>query len=377
MHLRGLAVTAVKFGISFTRRTLNQANALVNVYADGTVMVSTGATEMGQGVHTRVRQLVADDLGVSYDDVIVATTSTEKNNNTSPTAASCGTDLNGAAALDATGRIRTRLAERAAQLLSDAPRGIPASPEHIHFVKGVVFDDRLPERKLTFRQLVQQAYLERISLGERGFYATPGVDFNPETGQGTPFLYFTNGAAVAEVMVDRFTGETTIPRVDLLMDIGIPINPGIDYGQIVGGFIQGTGWVTTEELKYGTDGVLLSHSPTTYKIPNVSDVPPDFRVSLLNNPDNDVSLKRSKAVGEPPFLLGLSVWVAIKNAIGCLAPTERIPLSLPATPEVTLTAMHRIMDRRTTNCNLDGKGSNDGAVPGDLTSVAPDRHPKC
>jgi xanthine dehydrogenase large subunit len=196
--------------------------------------------------------------------------------------------------------------------------------------------------------LVKQAYFERVSLGERGFYATPGVDLNRETGKGTPFLYFTNGAAVAEVCIDRFTGELSVPRVDLLMDIGIPINPGIDRGQILGGFIQGMGWCTTEELKYDNQGVLLSHSPTTYKIPNISDLPPDFRLELFNNPDNVVSLKRSKAVGEPPLLLGLSVWCAVKDALASAANLygikEQVPLSLPATNEeilLRLTAISR------------------------------------
>ncbi|MCE9526102.1 MAG: molybdopterin-dependent oxidoreductase, partial [Planctomycetales bacterium] len=255
--LRGLAMTGVKFGISFTNRKLNQANALVNVYLDGTVMVSTGGTEMGQGVNTRVRQLVADDLGVDYDSVIVAATSTEKNNNTSPTAASSGTDLNGAAALDATGRIKDRLSRLAATLLAESADGLAPEPTAMCFAEGRVFDGRRPERSIAWRELIARAYIERISLGERGFYATPGVDFNRETGKGHPFLYYTNGAAAAEVRIDRFTGEMKVTRVDLLMDIGMSINPGIDRGQVIGGFIQGMGWVTTEELKYNERGELL------------------------------------------------------------------------------------------------------------------------
>ena len=306
-QLRGLSMTAVKFGISFTRRTLNQANALVNIYTDGTVMVSTGATEMGQGVNTRVRQLVADELGISYDRVIVTATSTDKNNNTSPTAASSGTDLNGAAAVDACARLRSRLGELAARMLSDLSSGLHPEPQCIIFQNNYAFDSRAPQHRITFRALVCQAYVERMNLGERGFYATPGVDFNRETGTGHPFLYYTNGVACAEVLIDRFTGEMRVPRVDLLMDIGQSINPGIDRGQITGGFIQGMGWVTTEELKYSPAGELWSHSPTTYKIPNISDVPEIFNISTLHNPDNTVSLRRSKAVGEPPLLLGVCV----------------------------------------------------------------------
>jgi xanthine dehydrogenase large subunit len=196
-------------------------------------------------------------------------------------------------------------------------------------------DRRNPARRIAWRELVSRAYIERVNLGERGFYATPGVDFNRETGQGHPFLYFTNGAAVAEVRIDRLTGELTVERVDLLMDIGVPINPGIDRGQIVGGFIQGMGWATTEQLKYDDQGRLLSHSPTTYKIPNISDLPDDFRVDLFPNAENEVSLLQSKAVGEPPLMLGLAVWAAVKNALGYASPGVPL-LDLPATGEEIL-----------------------------------------
>lgn len=341
-HLRGLATTAVKFGISFTRRTLNQANALVNIYLDGTVLVSTGGTEMGQGVNTRVRQLVADELGVTYDAVLVGATATDKNNNTSPTAASSGTDLNGAAAVDACQRIRERLTQVASRMLADRVNGIMPAIEHVHFESDEVFDERRPEHRLPFQKICCQAYEERVSLGERGFYATPGVDFNRESGKGHPFLYFTNGVACSEVLIDRFTGEMKVSRVDLFMDIGESINPGIDRGQVIGGFIQGMGWVTTEELKYHAKGDLLSYSPTTYKIPNVSDLPEVFNVVMIDNPNNDVSIKRSKAVGEPPLLLGLSVWAAVKNALNSQAPAnEFVTLRLPATAEEILLTLTR------------------------------------
>jgi xanthine dehydrogenase large subunit len=339
-HVRGLSLTPVKFGISFTKKTMNQANALVNIYTDGTVLVSSGATEMGQGVHTRVRQIVADELGVSYEQVIVGATSTDKNNNTSPTAASSGTDLNGAAAADACGRLRSRLAEfLATHVFADPGAGLSPSPESVRFADGFVWDERTPDNRMTFAQAVCRAYLERVNLGERGFYATPGVDFNRDTGKGRPFLYFTNGAACSEVLIDRFTGEMKVTRVDLLMDAGIPLNPGIDRGQITGGFIQGMGWVTTEELCYGPGGELLSHSPTTYKIPNIADVPEVFNIEFLDNPDSAVSLRRSKALGEPPLLLGVSVWAAAKNALSYLSGAESPKLSLPATGERLLMLM--------------------------------------
>jgi xanthine dehydrogenase large subunit len=334
--LRGLAMTMVKFGISFTNRTLNQANALVNVYLDGTVLVSSGATEMGQGVNTRLRQLVADELGIEYDWVFVGTTSTDKNNNTSATAASASTDLNGAAAIDACGRIKRRLAEFAAPLLSAMPGGGATSPDDVRFGENAVFDNRDPRRRIAWPALVRKAYFERVNMGERGFYATPGIDFNRETGRGHPFLYYTNGAAVAEVRIDRLTGELAVERVDLLIDAGVPINPGIDRGQIVGGFVQGMGWVTTEELKYDAGGRLLSHSPTTYKIPGVRDLPRVFKVDLFPNADNAVSLKRSKAVGEPPLLLGISVWAAVKNALSYVSGAAPPELNLPATGEEIL-----------------------------------------
>jgi xanthine dehydrogenase large subunit len=356
--LRGLAMTMVKFGISFTNRTLNQANALVNVYLDGTVLVSSGATEMGQGVNTRLRQLVADELGIDYDSVFVGVTSTDKNNNTSATAASASTDLNGAAAVDGCSRLKRRLAEFAAALFSENRRGpspfsesaekkgtVPLSAggsrsatlaDDVRFADGVVFDYRDPQRRIAWRDLVRKAYLERINLGERGFYSTPGIDFNRDTGRGHPFLYFTNGAAVAEVRIDRLTGELTVERADLLIDAGVPINPGIDRGQIVGGFVQGMGWVTTEELKYDAEGRLLSHSPTTYKIPGVRDLPQVFNVDFLPNSENVVSLKRSKAVGEPPLLLGISVWAAVKNALTYIAGPTPPELNLPATGEEIL-----------------------------------------
>jgi xanthine dehydrogenase large subunit len=336
LFLRGLSMVPVKFGISFTTKFLNQANALVNVYTDGTVQVSTGGTEMGQGLNTKIRQLVADEFGIAYQNVIVMPTSTEKNNNTSPTAASAGTDLNGAAAVNACRIIRKRLGEFAADVFADSESGLIPSPTHIVFENGHVRDSRQPTSGISFGELTSRARMERIDLGARGFYKTPGVDFNRETGRGNPFLYFTQGAAVAEVKIDRFTGELSVPRVDVLMDIGKSINPGVDMGQITGGFIQGMGWATAECLVYDEAGKLLSHSPTTYKIPAITDVPIDFRCEMFPNEDNLHCIRRSKAVGEPPLLLGVAAWTAVKNALS-FADLQADPnLTLPATGEEIL-----------------------------------------
>jgi xanthine dehydrogenase large subunit len=306
-HLRGLAMTAVKFGISFNTKFLNQANALVNVYLDGSVQVSTGATEMGQGVNTKIRQLVADELRVPLERVVVMVTSTEKNNNTSASAASSAADLNGSAAVDACRRIRARLDEV----------------------------QRNHGGSLTWEQLVQIAYRERVSLGERGFYATPRLDWDWTSGRGTPFLYFTMGTSCSEVLIDRFTGELKVDRCDVLMDIGRSINPGVDRGQLVGAFIQGMGWVTTEELRYSATGELLSHSPTTYKIPNVNDLPPQFSMNWIDV-ENPVNVGGSKAVGEPPLLMAISVWCAAKHALGFASNGDIAKLRLPATNEEIL-----------------------------------------
>jgi xanthine dehydrogenase large subunit len=335
-HVRGLAMTGVKFGISFTTSFLNQGNALVNIFTDGTVQVSTGATEMGQGVNVKIRQLVADEFAIDVSHVVLMPTSTEKNNNTSPTAASAGTDLNGAAAVKACRAIKRRLRRFAAARLADAKAGLGASAMHVQFRDGHVYDSRRPEQRITFGELCAAARRDRVDLGARGFYATPGVDFNRETGQGTPFFYYTQGAAVAEVLVDRFTGDLRVPRVDLLIDIGRSINPGVDRGQVIGGFIQGMGWVTTEALIYDAKGDLLSHSPTTYKIPAITDVPEVFNVATFDNNDNVRNVYRSKAVGEPPLMLSIAVWAAAKNALAHVGPTAAAELRLPATGEEML-----------------------------------------
>lgn len=334
-YAKGLALTPVKFGISFTRRTLNQANALVNIFLDGTVQVSTGGTEMGQGLSTKIRRVVADALGLPAEAVRVMPTSTEKNNNTSPTAASASTDLNGTAALNACTTLRARLADVAARRLARPDEGLSPSPDHIAFEGGKARDSRRRDLGLDFAELVRLAYEERVDLGARGFYATPGVDFNRETGRGNPFHYFTNGAAVSEVLVDRLAGAVKTTRVDILIDLGRSIHPAIDRGQTVGGFVQGLGWALTEDLRHSDEGVLLTCSPSNYKIPGVRDVPRDFRVEFLDA-ENPRNLLGSKAVGEPPFVLGISVWAAVKDALRSVAPGRGIGLKLPATGEEVL-----------------------------------------
>ncbi len=343
-QLKGLAFTPVKFGIAFNTKFLNQANAMINIYLDGTVQVSTGATEMGQGVNTKIQQLVADELGVDISSVRLMITSTEKNNNTSASAASSSADLNGKAAVDAAARIRERLIPIAARMLAGPESRIEPTASDIEFGDGEVWDKGSPTRRVSFRELIQNAYRERVNLGERGFYATPIIHFDWNTGSGHPFLYFTNGAAISEVLIDRFTGMLRITRADLLMDIGRMINPGIDRGQVTGAFVQGFGWCTTEELCYTDKGELTTHSPTTYKIPNIQDLPDVLNVDFLDN-DNTINIRGSKAVGEPPLLLGISVWAAIKHALSFVSGDHVPGLHLPATNQEIVMQMAK-MGRR-------------------------------
>ena len=352
---RGLSATAVKFGISFTTRFLNQGNALVNLHLDGTIQVSTGATEMGQGVYIKIAQIVADCFSIPVEDVRVMPTSTEKNPNTSATAASSGCDINGQAALNASLVIRERLAKVAKAMLERPKewRGKPAAGagtapeidvsevqgwEDITFQEGYAFDSKNSAEKISFKDLLLEAYLNRQSLTHQGFFKYPGIFYNKETGQGKPFFYYTNGVAVSEVSIDRFTGELKVLRSDILMDLGRPINHGIDVGQVTGAFVQGMGWVTTENLFYNDKGLLLSHSPSTYKIPSVHDIPRTFNCRLIDNGRNTRNVRGSKAVGEPPLLLALSVWTAVKDALkspqkSMTTANEPVSIRIPATQE--------------------------------------------
>ncbi|MGE3760240.1 MAG: xanthine dehydrogenase molybdopterin binding subunit, partial [Pseudobdellovibrionaceae bacterium] len=339
--LRGLSVSGCKFGIAFNTRFLNQANALVNVHRDGTIQVSTGATEMGQGVNTKIGQLVANTFGIPVSYVQMMATSTEKNHNTSATAASSGTDLNGAAALVACNKIKNRLIWVASYLEKNPvpPVDFPEPETTIDFRSYEFAKEKITNKKtgfcISWIDLLNKTFHGRISLGDYGFFRTEGLDFDDQTRKGNAFKYFTSGAAVSEVEIDEFTGETKVRRVDLLMDIGRPINPGVDMGQVVGGFVQGMGWMLTESLWHNEKGQLVSHSPTTYKIPNIQDTPRIFNADFLSNIREGGSVFSSKAVGEPPLLLGTSVLLAVKNALSYR--TSKIPpLRCPATPEEIL-----------------------------------------
>ena len=327
---KGLALTPLKFGIAFNVTHLNQAGALVHVYVDGSVLVNHGGTEMGQGINTKVMQVVAHELGVDLARVRATATNTSKVANTSATAASTGADLNGKAAQDAARKIRARLAEFAAGQYGGAAN-------EVRFAAGNVFVGGL---SLPFEELVAKAYLARVQLWSDGFYATPGLHWDPKTMTGRPFSYFAYGAAVSEVVVDTLTGEWKLLRVDALYDAGRSLNPAIDIGQVEGAFIQGMGWLTTEELWWNPAGKLMTHAPSTYKIPAVSDCPEDFRVRLFDNANVEDSIHRSKAVGEPPLLLPFSVFFAIRDAISSVGGHKvNPPLNAPATSEAILDAI--------------------------------------
>ncbi|MCX2860888.1 xanthine dehydrogenase molybdopterin binding subunit [Paucibacter sp. PLA-PC-4] len=332
---KGLALTPVKFGISFNVVHLNQAGALVHVYTDGSVLVNHGGTEMGQGLNTKVAQVVAHELGLSLARVRASATDTHKIANTSATAASTGSDLNGKAAQDAARKIKSRLAALAAQLL-DCPE------DELRFGGDQVLAGT--GRSIAFTELVSKAYLERIQLWSDGFYTTPGLHWDRAKLQGKPFYYYAYGAAVSEVLVDTLTGESRVLRADALHDVGQSLNPALDIGQVEGAFVQGMGWLTTEDLVWHPKtGALLTHAPSTYKIPTANDMPADFRVALFDAPNREDSIHRSKAVGEPPLLLPFSVLLAIKDAIASTGPASCDPhLRAPATAEAVLSALDAI-----------------------------------
>lgn len=330
---RGLALTPVKFGISFTTTFLNQAGALVHVYTDGSVQVNHGGIEMGQGLYQKIRQVTADCFGIDIDKVLATATTTGKVPNTSATAASSGADMNGKAAEAAALQIRARLAAFAAQKF-----GIAAAD--ISFNNGQVSGGG---QSLPFPDLVRAAYLARISLSSTGFYATPKIHFDKETFTGRPFLYYAYGAAVAEVEVDCLTGENKLLRVDILHDCGASLNPALDKGQIEGGFIQGMGWLTMEELVWDATGRLRTHAPSTYKIPAISDTPEAFTVTLWDEANREETIHRSKAVGEPPLMLANAVFFALRDAVAATAALPGpVPLDAPATPERLLRAIQTV-----------------------------------
>ncbi|MCR5885826.1 xanthine dehydrogenase molybdopterin binding subunit [Rhizobacter sp. J219] len=342
---RGIAFTPVKFGISFNVAHFNQAGALVHVYNDGSILVNHGGTEMGQGLNTKVAQVVAHELGVAFERVRVTATDTQKVVNTSATAASTGSDLNGKAAQDAARQIRERLAAFAAE-----QAGVKVSD--VRFANDTVFIGRKgakPPHEVPFCELVTQAYLARVQLWSDGHYATPGLHWNRETMQGKPFFYFAYGAAVSEVLVDTLTGEWKLLRADLLHDVGRSLNPAVDIGQVEGAFIQGMGWLTTEELVWhpadGSPkaGLLATHAPSTYKIPTANDCPPVLKIKLFEGANPADTIHRSKAVGEPPLLLPFSVFFAIRDAVSSVGG-HRVdpPLTAPATSEAILRAIEAV-----------------------------------
>jgi xanthine dehydrogenase large subunit len=331
---RGIALTPVKFGISFTATWFNQAGALVHIYTDGTVALNHGGTEMGQGLYIKVAQVVADAFGIGLGAIKITATTTGKVPNTSATAASSGSDLNGMAALDACETIKARLVAFAAKHWQE-------KPEAVAFLPGRI---RIGAREIAFKELIAAAYMARIQLSATGFYATPKIHWDRKAGRGHPFYYFAYGAAAAEVAIDTLTGEYKVERVDILHDCGTSLNPAIDKGQIEGGFVQGMGWLTTEELVWDAKGRLQTHAPSTYKIPVASDRPRIFNVDLLENAANrEPTIGRSKAVGEPPLMLAISVLHALSDAVASVGGHTVCPrLDTPATPERVLDAVERV-----------------------------------
>jgi xanthine dehydrogenase large subunit len=328
---KGIALTPVKFGISFTTTHLNQGAALVHVYTDGSIQVNHGGTEMGQGLYVKVAQVVADVFAVPLAQVRITATRTDKVPNTSATAASSGADLNGMAAYEAAMTIRDRLTAFLARTYDCAPDDVLFTPAGV-LVAGEV---------LPFGHAARKAHMGRVSLSSTGFYATPGIEYDREAHRGRPFYYFAYGAAVSEVAIDTLTGEHKVLSVDILHDVGRSLNAAIDLGQIEGGFLQGQGWLTTEELVWDAKGRLLTHSPATYKIPTASDRPQRLRIDLWDGENAEPTINRSKAVGEPPFMLGISVFSALNRAIAATRPDKRDipPLDAPATPEAILNAI--------------------------------------
>jgi xanthine dehydrogenase large subunit len=344
---RGIALTPVKFGISFTATAMNQAGALVHVYTDGSVHLNHGGTEMGQGLYVKVAQVVADELGVPLDRVRITATATDKVPNTSPTAASSGSDLNGKAAQVAARALRKRLARVAADELG-------GRAEDVAFEGGQV---RAGRRAMSFGELAKLAHGRQVSLSSTGFYRTPKIHYDKARHRGRPFLYFACGAAVSEVEIDTLTGEYRLVRADLLHDCGSSLNPAIDRGQVEGGFVQGMGWLTTEELYWDREGRLRTHAPSTYKIPACGDVPHDFRVALWSSANREPTVHRSKAVGEPPLMLGISVFHALKDAVAAVGEGRLAPrLDAPATPERVLLAVEELRARLAKDASQEAAG---------------------
>ena len=332
---KGIAITPVKFGISFTTIHLNQAGALVHIYTDGSIHMNHGGIEMGQGTHTKISQLVSNSLGVPYEKVKISATNTSKVPNTSASAASSTTDLNGAATLNAVSKIKSNLNNFIRKKYKIFSKNEPMYKSgHIYF----------GNRAFNFDQIIKEAYLNRVSLSSSGFYSTPKINFNKKTFKGRPFYYFCYGAAVTEVTIDTLTGESVLDRVDILQDAGNAINPALEHGQIEGGFVQGQGWLTMEEVIWGEDGKIKTFSPSTYKIPAVTDIPKTFNVEIYKKGMNvEKVVNKAKTTGEPPLMLAMSVFFAIKDAIASISNYQKIPdLDAPATAEKILLSINKL-----------------------------------
>jgi xanthine dehydrogenase large subunit len=334
---KGIAITPVKFGISFTTTHLNQAGALVHIYTDGSVHLNHGGVEMGQGTNTKIAQLVANELGLPFEKIKISSTNTSKVPNTSASAASSTTDLNGAAALDAVSKIKQNLEKFIKKKYN-------IKTIKIVYEKGLI---KFNKRSFKFETIIKEAYLNRISLSSSGFYSTPKIYFNKKTFSGRPFLYFCYGAAVTEVAIDTLTGENIVERVDILHDAGKAINPALELGQIEGGFVQGQGWLTIEEVNWKSNGQITTVSPSTYKIPAVSDMPKKFNVEIFKKGKNKENVvNKAKTTGEPPLMLAMSVFYAIKDAIASVVKYKKIPiLDAPATPEKILLSLNELKNR--------------------------------
>jgi len=335
---KGIAITPVKFGISFTTIHLNQAGALIHIYTDGSVYLNHGGIEMGQGTNTKIAQLVANAFGLSFEKIKISSTNTTKVPNTSASAASSTTDLNGAAALNAVSKIKENLEKFIKKKYNIK------NTKNVIYKKGLI---KFNKRLFKFDSIIKEAYLNRISLSSSGFYSTPKINFNKKKFTGRPFLYFCYGASVTEVTIDTLTGENIIDRVDILQDAGKAINPALELGQIEGGFVQGQGWLTMEEVNWKPNGQITTVSPSTYKIPAASDIPKKFNVEIFKNGKNKENVvNKSKTTGEPPLMLAMSVFYAIKDAVASVGEYKVIPkLDAPATPEKILMSLKELKSR--------------------------------
>ncbi len=339
---RGIALVPVKFGISFTASFLNQAGALVLIYTDGSVQVNHGGIEMGQGLYTKIRQIAAAELGVSYDKIKITPTTTGKVPNTPPTAASTGSDLNGMAVKDAIDKLKKRISTALADYFNEQDPKITSKPEDFVFENDLIYDAQHPERKISFSEAAKLMHLLRVSLSATGYYRTPGVYFDREKGQGHPFYYFAFGMGITELELDLLTGKVKLLRADILHDAGDSLNPQIDIGQIEGAYIQSVGWMLMEDCRYTEKGRLLNDSPGTYKMPVITDIPPVFNVELLQGYPQPGTIRKSKAIGEPPYIHGISAWLAVKDILAELDDFKSDPdLDIPATHDKIVLAVNK------------------------------------